>query len=192
MSDYEHHDPRAFRSKHGQPVRDKRGRPLLKYYLRRDAWAIVQSRLEFRQDKLLSAQKPAALYLSEEATARIRRSEMEREMDFSDKLSDPRLEYQSKRLPVGFKMTPQLEELASDLGPTPLTRVRAYLCREYCDLAAHSPQRARDLEESRFEACGKAEASRSKILKGSLTQDELYTKGLNAAVNGFMNKIRFG
>jgi hypothetical protein len=186
---------RRVKDEQGRPVRDKRGRLVLEYYLRQDAWAIMQSRLAFRQDQLLGTSEPERLYLSEEAADAIRRSQIERAAGFHDKLFDPRLWYNFKHLPAGFRMTAQLEELASELGPPFLDSVRAWLSEDYYQLAARLPQRVRALEESRSEhlACAQAEPTRPEIFQRQPTQNEVnevYTQGIKTAVRGHLNKIR--
>jgi len=178
-------------------ARDENGKPCFMYYLGQEVWRRLQSSLDFSQYPLLRTQGPEVLYLSEEAADRMRRSQMEWGMDFSDRLSDPQLECKFKRLPAKFKMTAQLEELASDLGPLFLVRVQSYLSKDYDELAARSPERVRGLEQSRSEHLARAQAEppRPEIFQMPTTQKELnqlYTQGLRAAVRGFMNKIRFG
>ena len=176
-------------------ARDEHGKPCFMYYLRQEVWRRIQSRLVFSEDQLLRTQEPEGLYLSEEATDRSRRFQMEWGMDLSDRLSDPQLACKFKRLPAKFKMTAQLEEMASDLGPLFLDRAQAYLSKDYNALAARSPRRVSGLEQSRSEylAGAQVEPTRPKNFQMPTTQtalNQLYTEGLRAAIKVHMNGIR--
>jgi hypothetical protein len=147
------------------------------YYLRADVWALVQSRLGTSPKPLPGSQEPY-LYLSEEAASRIEHDREEREFEFELKLLSLAIEQRFKRLPVGFKMSPELEELSAELSPHLLDRTKAFLSRDYNRLGRpalpvhiHMP------------------GAESESLKPLPSPQELFTRGLREKVKSFMTRI---
>jgi hypothetical protein len=147
------------------------------YYLRADVWTLVQSRLGSTPEGLLRGQESYP-YLSEEAASRIEHDREEREFEFELKLLSPALEQQFKRLPVGFKMSPELEELSAELSPYLLERTKAFLAREYNRLGrpalpVHQHMPGPELKPS----------------KPLPSPEELFTRGLREKVKSFMTRV---
>jgi len=147
------------------------------YYLRADVWTLVQSRLGSTPEGLLGGQE-SYLYLSEEAAGRIEHDREEREFEFELKLLSPAIEQQFKRLLVGFKMSPQLEELSAELSPHLLERTKAFLAREYNRLGRPAPPVHQHMSGP--------EVKPSKSLP---SPEELFTRGLREKINSFMTWV---
>lgn len=95
----------------------------LRYYLarNREVWRTVQVRLA----ALPSYHEPGGNHAANQAHERQR---AEQQLDAL--LFSPATEHRFKNLPVSFKMTPKLEELAAELGPLFVKRVKTFLTRK--------------------------------------------------------------
>lgn len=145
-------------------TKNDNGAPALAFFVRHDVWTLLQNRLSWPavEAEPWKQHNPDAL-------------ELARAERFERTLADPATRLAFKRLPVGFRMTKELEELSSECGPLFLERAKAYLRRDYERLGLSARERYRALDE---------ELNANRLP----TPKEITVK---AFVESFLNKIRY-
>lgn len=99
---------RCVRDSSGNILRDSRDRKRIKYYLRRDVWEAIQTRL---------------IFLNESAKS------LEQDTSFDAKLFNLAIEHRFKNLPAGFRLSPEVQELSDEL-PLLIERTRSFLLKD--------------------------------------------------------------
>jgi hypothetical protein len=172
---------RCVKDSDGNVLRDRKGRTRVKYYLRRDVWETVQTRLGFVHPAEPGASQ--SLSWNEFVEEKIERERLEKNLAFNSKLFNPSVEYKFRSLPTGFKMTSHLTELADELEHL-VARARAFLIQGIDPETGHQYAREDRRHRQQWES--------TKPAKPPPSPEELFSNELKATVKAFMNKIRIG